>query len=206
MDRASWDEKYRAQARLWSDEPNATLVAECATLAAGTALDFGCGEGADALWLATRGWRVTGVDISSVAIERAATQVAAYGDDVAARIAWAQADLATWAPTPTAFDLVTTHFMQLVTAERDVMIRKIASAVAPGGTLLVVAHHPSDLQTAVRRPPMPELFYTADDVVASLEPRRWTIVASEARSRTARDAAGADATVHDALVNARRIT
>ncbi len=205
MDRTYWDEKYRAQARLWSDEPNATLVAESATLSPGEALDFGCGEGADVLWLVARGWRVTGVDISNVALERAAAHAATCGEEIAARTTWAQADLATWAPAHAAFDLVTTHFMQFVAGERDALIRKLASAVAPGGTLLVVAHHPSDLKTAVRRPPMPELFYTADDVIASLEPGRWTIVASEARARTARDAAGADVTVRDALVNARRI-
>ena len=93
MDEAFWDGRYRSVGSVWSGRPNPHLVAEVAGLVPGTALDVGCGEGADAVWLATRGWRVTAVDISTVALERGTARAVEAGGGVAQRIDWRHADL-----------------------------------------------------------------------------------------------------------------
>ena len=103
-----WDDMYRSRARVWSGRPNPQLVAETAGLTPGTALDLGCGEGADALWLAERGWTVTAVDVSAVALERAAGHAAA--SEAGSSITWLQRDLEAWAPDGQ-FDLVSAQFL-----------------------------------------------------------------------------------------------
>ena len=205
QDREFWDRRYRQQHRIWSGEPNPQLVAEAGTLEPGYALDVGCGEGADSLWLASRGWQVTGVDISAVAIERAATHAAAAGDPMQGRVQWVCADLRSWEPPARTFSLVSLQFMHLPEPERTVLFARAASAVGVGGTLLVVAHHPSDLTTAVPRPQRPELFYTADDVAAALEPDQWTVRVSEARKRLTAAPDGASVAVHDTVFSAVRL-
>src|SRR5262245_34545887 len=107
---AFWDDRYGSADQIWSGNPNQRLVEQTANLTPGTALEVGCGEGADAIWLAERGWQVTAVDVSTVALERAARQAARIGPDVAGRIEWQQADILAWQPTPRHFDLVTAHF------------------------------------------------------------------------------------------------
>lgn len=220
IDEKIWDERYRSAPLIWSGEPNEQLVAEVSDLKPSTALDVGCGEGADAIWLATRGWRVTAVDISSVALERAkAVEVA---PDVMQRIEWVHADLvasapsAGSAPSPLAatspscplaassYDLVSAFFMQQVKDRREMLFRAIAAAVKPGGTLLIVGHHPDDLKTGVRRPPA-EMLYTPDEIAALLDPNKWNIEVNAVRERTI-EKDGANATVYDAVLRARRVT
>jgi SAM-dependent methyltransferase len=198
-----WDERYSSKPAIWSGKPNSQLVTQVADLEPGTALDVGSGEGADAIWLAQRGWLVTGVDISAVALDRAAAQAQTLG--VASRISWLRADITEWRPDHARYDLVSAQFMHLPAPARTVLFSGLAAAVAPGGTLLIVAHHPSDLQTTVPRPPMPERFYTADEVAAGLDPREWDIVTTAAQPRSATDPAGRNVTVHDTVLVARRI-
>ena len=202
-DQEFWDERYRSKPALWSGRPNPQLVADGAGLAPGRALDVGCGEGADAVWLAERGWQVTAVDVSAVALERAAAHAAAVGAVVAARISWQRVDLFDWAPAEGAFDLVSAQFMHLPREQREPMERRIAAAVAPGGTLLIVGHHPSDLGTTIPRPTFPELFFTAEEIAAALDPAGWTISA-ESRPRTAKDPDGQEVTIHDTVLRALR--
>jgi SAM-dependent methyltransferase len=140
-----WDDRYRSAHQLWSGQPNPQLVTQAASLTPGDALDVGCGEGADAIWLARRGWTVTGVDISAVALERAAGHAAACGDGIARRISWRQADLLSWEPGPQRYDLVSAQFMYLPAADLESLHRRLAAAVRPGGTLLVVLHHPDSM-------------------------------------------------------------
>ncbi|MDQ2858765.1 MAG: methyltransferase domain-containing protein [Candidatus Eremiobacteraeota bacterium] len=196
-----WDERYRSRSAVWSGEPNGQLVREVSELAPGTALDAGCGEGADAIWLAERGWRVVAVDISAVALARA--RAVAIDADVARRIEWLRADLATWVPTGY-YDLVSVQFMHVPKLPREDMFRRLAAAVEPNGSLLVVGHHPSDLETTMPRPPLPELFYTAAEVGALLEPQHWDIIVDAARSREAIDRAGQTVSIADAVLRARR--
>lgn len=194
----AWDERYRGHHHAWSGDPNAVLVAEVSGLPPARALDAGAGEGGDACWLTARGWRVTGVDISSVALERAAAQAKQRDLDVT----WLHLDLSQ-EPAPATYELVTSHFVHLPAERRRTLFAHLAAAVAPGGTLLVVGHDPSDAQTTVPRPFLEEAAWPADEVVAVLGPG-WTVVVAEARPRTATDPDGREVTVHDAVVRARR--
>jgi SAM-dependent methyltransferase len=143
FDAAFWDARYSSAHALWSGNPNHHLVAEVggpAGLAPGTALDAGAGEGADAIWLAERGWQVTAVDVSGVALGRAAEHAAKAGDEVAARIRWLREDLIEWAPPGRAYDLVTSQYIHLPGALRHTFFARLAAAVRDGGTLLIVGH------------------------------------------------------------------
>ena len=187
---------------MWSGQPNTHLVTNVAGLVPGTALDVGAGEGADAIWLAEHGWDVTAVDLSSVALDRGRRRAEEVG--VADRIAWRQADLTTWAPPAGAFDLVTAHYLHLPADDRRTAYAAIAGAVAPGGTLVLVAHHPSDMDAGVGRPRWPEMFATAEDLAATTLGDGWTILATDARQRQVMVHDDHTATVHDAVLIARR--
>jgi SAM-dependent methyltransferase len=203
FDEQSFEEMYRATDALWSGRPNPQLVAEAAGLRPGTALDVGCGEGADAIWLAERGWQVTAVDFAATALERGATHAAARGDEVAGRIRWVRADVTQEQPGER-FDLVSAQFMHLPPEERRELFARLADAVRPGGTLLVVGHDFSDVAAGAHRPPAPERFFTAQEVAASLDADAWEVFVAEARPRPAAVHEGHDITVHDAVLRARR--
>jgi SAM-dependent methyltransferase len=205
FDEESWEERYRSAAAVWSGQPNPQLVAEVSDLSPGTALDVGSGEGADTIWLAARGWRVTAVDFSTTALERAAAHAAALGPEVAARIRWRHADVRTWTPGPGSFDLVSAQYMHLPSAERRPLFARLAAAVAPGGTLLLVGHDVSDLGTAAHRVHDHDMFFTAEEVAESLAPAEWDVLVVDARPRPAKSHEGEGITVHDAVVRARRI-
>ncbi|GAA1800642.1 MFS transporter [Actinomadura chokoriensis] len=160
-----WEARYAEHDRVWSGDPNAVLVKEATGLEPGTALDLGCGEGADAIWLARRGWRVTGTDISRTALERAARHAADAG--VADRVDWQRHDLAESFPGG-AYDLVTAMFLHSLdpAMPREAILREAAAAVAPGGVLLVAGHAgpppwDPDAHPHLHLP-------TADEVLASL--------------------------------------
>lgn len=207
MTKEFWDERYRSAAAVWSGNPNPRLVEHVTELAAGTALDVGCGEGADAIWLASRGWRVTAIDISTVALDRAA-QRAAAATDIADRITWQQVDLLSWEGARSAgldgFDLVSVQYMHLPRPELRSLHRALTAAVRPGGTLLIVGHHPSDLETSMGRPDLPGMFYTAAEIAAELDPQEWRILATEAPGRQAPDPDGRTITIRDAVMKAVR--
>lgn len=134
-----WEDRYAEKEQIWSGEPNSILVEVVSALTPGRALDLGCGEGGDAVWLAERGWRVTGVDISATAVGRAAAMAKDRGvpqDD----ITWVTADLATWQPAGS-YDLVSAFYMHSpIEFPRDAVLRRAAEAVAPEGHLLIVGH------------------------------------------------------------------
>lgn len=197
-----WDERYRRPGHVWSGNPNPQLVAGVSGLQPGSALDAGSGEGADAIWLARQGWAVTAVEISSVALARAAAHAA--GDPAARGIRWVHQDLTAWTPPAGAFDLVSAQFIHWPGPQRTAVYNRLAAAVAPGGTLLIVGHHPSDLATGARRPRLPELLFTPDETAAALDPAAWEIVVCEARPRPATDPSGQAITVRDSVLQARR--
>jgi SAM-dependent methyltransferase len=133
-----WENRYRETERFWSGNPNRLLVREVEHLPPGTALDLGCGEGGDAVWLAARGWRVTAVDIAETALARSARHAEEAG--VADRIAFERHELGVTFPVGQ-FDLVSAQFLQSpVALDQDGVLRSAARAVAVGGTLLVVMH------------------------------------------------------------------
>ncbi|MGY1814989.1 methyltransferase domain-containing protein [Blastococcus sp. SYSU D00820] len=203
-DRAWWEERYRSAPGLWSGRPNDALVEEVTGLPAGRALDAGAGEGGDAIWLAEQGWRVTALDLSAVALERAARAAAERG--LADRIEWRQADLTAEELPEAAFDLVTSAFLHPAAEVRDTVLRRLAAAVAPGGTLLVVAHDPSELARGLRQDARPDYFASAAELAALLDPAEWEVQVAEARPRAARQhEQHAAAHVTDAVLRARRL-
>jgi SAM-dependent methyltransferase len=166
-------------------------------LAPGTALDVGCGEGSDAVWLASQGWHVTATDLSQVALDRGKAH------EPTGRVTWLQADILAWTPPVGAFDLVASHFLHFDATDRQAVFRKLADAVKPGGTLLVVAHHPTDLETTAGRWRVPDLFFTASEIAAMLD-ASWELDVDDASPRTVRDPDGNLITVHDTVLVARR--
>lgn len=207
MDSARWDDRYRTSTELWSGSPNPQLATEVASMDPGRALDCGCGEGADALWLAETGWEVTGVDFSSVALGRATARANQRGVDVSGRLTFIQQDLTTWRPPARGFELVSVQFVHLPTHQRDEMHRRLAEGVAPGGVLLLVGHHPLDLDLDIRRPARDNVFdgqEVLDALAVGEAGSPWNIVTDEKRSREGVDAGGNAVTLHDTVVTLRR--
>ncbi len=196
----AWDERYRSRARNWSGNPNPVLVAEVAALPPGTALDAGSGEGADALWLASRGWRVTGAEFSRTALDRAAAQA----DQLDLAVQWLHLDLSKQ-PPPERYDLVSAFYLHMPREARRTVFAHLAAAVAPGGTLLIVGHDLSDLHTTMPRPNLAEMGWTAGEVVDALGDG-WEIAVAEARPRPATDPEGREIVVRDTIVRAVRTT
>lgn len=194
-----WDERYQTKDALWSGRPNQRLVENVASLRPGDALDIGCGEGADAIWLAQQGFRVTAVDLSSVALNRARSHAEAAG----VQVDWQQRDVRTWQPEPDSFDLVSQQYLHLPVQIRAAQHRAFAAAVRSGGTLLVVGHHPADQHTTMRRPRHAELMFTAEEEAAQLDPDEWDVVASSP-TRESTDPDGASVMITDAVLRAVR--
>ena len=208
FDESFWDERYNDSDSVWSGNPNPQLVAEAAGLAPGRALDAGCGEGADALWLAERGWAVTAVDISRVALQKAAQHVSAQAKSVAAAAGstvFEHHDLLSWNPPESSFNLVNAQFMHLPQADRVPLYARLAAAVAVGGSLLIVGHSATDIHSGAHRPDVPDLFFTSADVAGALDQTKWRIFVAESRPRTAQDADGRPITIHDEVMRALRL-
>lgn len=202
MDSTDWDARYAGSELVWSAGPNLWVEQVCGDLPPGTAADLAAGEGRNALWLAAKGWRVTAVDFSAVALERARTLATDRLGDDAARFTTEQADLTTWSPGTT-YDLVLVVYLQLAAAERGAVLRAAARATAPGGRLVVVAHHSDNLTQGVGGPQSPQVLYTQDDVLADLETADGLFV--ERSERVLRPVAGdGDRQAVDALVVLRR--
>jgi SAM-dependent methyltransferase len=168
MDSSEWDARYAATDLVWTATPNRWVEAELSDLPPGRAVDLACGEGRNALWLAGRGWRVTAVDFSGVALAKGRRAAQAAGDGRADRIDWIEADLLGYQPEPGSYDAVVIAYLQLPADERRVVIRRAATALADGGVALVVAHDTANLAGGVGGPPDPAVLYTADDVRSDL--------------------------------------
>jgi 2-polyprenyl-3-methyl-5-hydroxy-6-metoxy-1,4-benzoquinol methylase len=195
----AWQERYSGDGTIWSGNPNAQLVAEASRLAPGTAIDVGCGEGGDVIWLARQGWTVTGADFSANGLARAARHADEAG--VADRVQWWQVDARSFDPGGRTYDLVTTHFLHPPDGGMVDVTRRLAGAVAPGGHLLVVGHAPSAVFTQLSESHRRAMFL-AEELVPSL-PGDFDVIAAEERPRTmTRDGVTMD--VHDATLLARR--
>lgn len=168
MDAREWDARYAATELVWSADPNQWVAEQTRALPPGRALDLACGEGRNAIWLAEGGWHVTGVDFSQVALDKASRLACDRGAETASRLAWVRDDVLTYRPAAAAFDLVLLIYLQVVPEERREVIRRAARALAPGGTLLAVAHHSENLTEGVGGPQDPDVLYSQTDVVEDL--------------------------------------
>jgi SAM-dependent methyltransferase len=203
VDATAWDERYAAAEQVWSTEPNQFVASELADLPPGDAVDLACGEGRNAIWLARRGWRVTALDFSEVAVDRGRRLA---GD---LEVAWVVGDALT-AELPAA-DLVLLAYLQLPAAQRRAAVRRGFAALRPGGTLFVVAHDATNLAEGTGGPQDPAVLYTAEDVLADLDGEPVRVERAERVGRVVRAPAGTDEhggqqdrTAWDALVRLRR--
>lgn len=196
-----WDAMYSSRPKVWSGRPNAQLIAEASGLAPGSALDLGCGEGADAIWLAQHGWSVTGVDVSAVALERAA----AHASDAGCRVEWIRQDLAGWVPEQE-YDLVSAQFLHSDVMAWQDALRPAVTAVRTGGTLLIVGHHPEGLPPGGRHH-SPDKFFTAEQAADELGigSPGWKVETMDSRERSAKGQDGSQITVADAVLRATRL-
>jgi len=162
-DATAWDERYRVAEFIWKTEPNRFLPPEVEDLTAGRALDLACGEGRNAVWLATQGWEVTGVDFSQVGLDKAAR----LGESNNVTLDWIRGDATTWRSGPR-FDLVIVFYLQLPEVQRRAALITAARSLASGGTLLIVAHDLANLTDGVGGPQDPTVLYTPGDVCNDL--------------------------------------
>jgi SAM-dependent methyltransferase len=197
VDAEAWNERYRTSELMWSAGPNQFVEAQLADLTPGRAVDLAAGEGRNAIWLARRGWQVTAVDFSQVALDK--------GREIAGDlpIAWVCADATTWREDAS-YDLGVLAYLQLPAAERRAAHRNAFAALRQGGTLLVVAHDSTNLAEGTGGPQDPDVLMTAEDVLADLEGESFEVVQA---GRVGRDVAQPDAasvTAYDALVRVVR--
>ena len=196
---AGWEERYAGEENVWSGNPNPQLVAEVSGLAPGTALDVGCGEGGDVIWLARRGWQVTGADFSIAGLARAAKHAAEAG--VAGRTDWLQVDARTFTADGRTYDLVTSHFLHPPDGAMVEVTRRLCDAVAPGGHLLIVGHAPSE-DFAHGSESHRRAMFRADELLPALPADFEAVVVEQRPRRITRDGVTFD--VPDSTLLARR--
>ena len=194
-----WDDRYSDMDQLWSGQPNATLTVEIQGLSAGRALDVGCGEGADALWLAEQGWHVTALDVSRVALDRAAAEATVRG----VQVNWLHAGLVEAALPPASFDLVSAQYPALLRTEANAAEHALLTAVAPGGVLLIV-HHPAPTAEEAAAHGFHADDYVSPAQVAALLDDNWQVEVDETRPRHVATGAGSHHT-EDVILRARRL-
>ena len=197
-----WEEHYQKHERRWSGRPNPVLVDVAGPLPAGKALDLGCGEGGDAIWLAGLGWLVTAVDVSATALDRASAEAVAAG--VEDRIDFQQHDLARTFPSG-AFDLVSAQYLQSpIEFPRERVLQAAAQAVAPGGLLLIVTHGSAPSWSWASPNTR---FPTPEEALAALEldPEPWRTELLGAPERQATGPNGESGTVTDNVIALRRL-
>jgi SAM-dependent methyltransferase len=195
MRREDWDKRYAAVENLWATRPNRFLVAEVAELPPGRAIDLACGEGQNAIWLASLGWDVTGVDYSEVAIAKATARAERDG----VTVEFTSADLVEYEPEHAAYDLALVLYLHIPSTQRGAVHAKASAALAPGGTFLLLGHDRANLTDGVGGPSDPDLLYTADEIAIELPG-----LEIEKATTVLRDVAGEDRDAIDTIVRARR--
>jgi SAM-dependent methyltransferase len=202
MDADAWDHRYADASLLWSAEPNRFAAEELGPLPPGRALDLAAGEGRNAIWLASRGWTVTAVDFSAIAIARGRelSGKLSGGESTAdaERIEWIVADVLHHRPAPAAFDAVLVAYLHLPPDALRAVLAVAATAVAPGGIALVIGHDLANLDGGTGGPQNPDILYTPETVAAALPG-----LTVERAERVRRPVEGTDGAI-DTVVRARR--
>ncbi|MCQ9132274.1 class I SAM-dependent methyltransferase [Streptomyces hilarionis] len=198
--RTEWDDRYADRPQLWSGRPNGALVAEVAGLAPGRVLDVGCGEGADAVWLARGGWDVTGLEVSGVALERAA----GHARDAGLAVRWVHAALTDAELPPASFDLVSAQYPALLRTPDAAAERALLAAVAHGGTLLLVHH--AGMETRQHHDGgFDPADYVWPSMVRELLDDDWEVEVDGRRPRVAPDGGAGAHHTDDLVLRARRL-
>ena len=200
MERGDWNKRYDTADLLWKAAPNRLLVAEVDGLQPGRALDAGCGEGRNAVWLAEQGWQVTGVDFSDVAIDKARR----VGQERGAAVDWVVADLRDYEPDRAGYDLVVVLYLHLPAADRRTVLRRCAAALGEGSSLVVIGHDSTNIADGYGGPQDSDLLFSPEDVVADVaDVDGVTVVRAERVAREVPTDAG-PRTAIDALVRLAR--
>jgi SAM-dependent methyltransferase len=201
VDRSDWDSRYQATDLVWSADPNRWVAAEVADLTPGRALDLAAGEGRNSVWLAGRGWSVTAVDFSAVALNKGRRMAESLGAETVNRILWVEADLVDYSPEPASYELALVIYLQVLADQRHVVLRRAVESLVPGGVLLVVGHDTTNLTAGVGGPQDASVLFTPDDVVADLA-TSGTTVRVEKAERVLRPVDAEPRPAIDALVRA----
>ncbi len=177
-DRDFWEARWSEvpPSRATERPPNAHLRAEVEDLRPGVALDAGCGHGSDALWLAARGWQVTGVDFSATGLAHARAAAEGTGTE----IEWIEDDLATWSPQPDRYDLVVCLYVHVAGSVEE-MVQRMATGVARGGTLFLVGHRPIDPATGAATAAAGQVQVSVEAALAALDPDQWQQIVADER-------------------------
>ena len=195
-----WEQRYSGSERVWSGKVNATMASVVAELSPGTAIDLGCGEGGDVLWLAEQGWTALGLDISATAVGRARDEAASRGLDGAS---FEAVDLDAWEPEPASVDLVTASFFQSnVALNRTAILRRAMTALRPGGRLVSVSHAAPPSWAKDHPAKMVSVQEEAEQLVGSSEEREVELAEERTRAATAPD--GSEGEHLDAVLVLRR--
>jgi SAM-dependent methyltransferase len=208
MDASDWDERYAASELVWSRGPNQLVAAECADLPPGRAVDLACGEGRNAIWLASRGWHVTAVDFSRVALDKGRWLAGDPTDEPTGdrSIDWVCADATQWRGE--GLDLAVVAYLQVPAEDRRAAVRHVVESLRPGGTLLWVGHDTTNLTEGTGGPQDPRVLMTAEDLLADLDGIAVDVERAErvARAVSTADEHGAEAerTAWDCLLRLRR--
>lgn len=197
MDAREWDERFSGSELVYGASANDVVVELTTSLPRGSAVDIGCGEGRNAVFLATRGWTVEGIDFSQVALDKAARLAQNSPRAVIERLTWTCADLTT-ADFGTSRDLALISYIHLPPDQRRDLLRRAQDALAPGGALLVLGHHSRNFDEGVGGPPDPGILFTPQDITAEIDPSMRVDFARDLGRET--DAG----TAIDALVFARK--
>ena len=205
MDAGSWDARYAASDLVWSREPNRVVAAECAGLSPGRAVDLAAGEGRNAIWLASLGWQVWAVDYSEVALDKG--RRLAGSSPLDGNVEWICADATAWRP-PEPVDLVVIAYFQVPATDRRTAVRTSYASLAPGGTMVLVAHDSTNLTEGTGGPQDPAVLMSAADVVGDLDGLDPEVIHAGrvARAVTTADEHGGEVsrTAWDCLVRVRR--
>ncbi|ATQ29411.1 MULTISPECIES: class I SAM-dependent methyltransferase [Rhodococcus] len=170
MDAREWDARYAKSETVWGVPPNPVLVEFATSLPHGRALDLGCGEGRHSLWLATRGWEVTGLDFSRVAVDKARAIAAQAPRRVRERLTYECADV-TGATFEARYDLVLSAYLHFPPPQRQALIDNAIAALKPDGILIFLGHDSLNPTEGAGGPRDPEILYTPADVVAEIDGR-----------------------------------
>ena len=214
---AFWEQRYAGAEPIWSGHVNQTLAEVVGDLAPGSSLDLGCGEGGDALWLAERGWRAIGIDLSATAIARARARAEKLGLSAE----FVAADLGLWVEagegvdgSAAPFDLITASFLQSpVALPRERILRAALSRLAPGGRLVLVSHaapppwaQHDHAAHGAHDPTRGPHFITPEDELAALGPleSEFAVLVAELRQREVADPQGSLAQIDDSVVVVQR--
>jgi SAM-dependent methyltransferase len=183
---AHWDERYASADQLWSGDPNSILVEVASFRSPGRVLDVGCGEGADAVWLAAQGWDVSALDISGVALERAEK----HAKEAGVSVHWVHSGLVDAGLPAASFDLVSAQYPVLARTPGSVAEHTLLDLVAPGGTLVIVHHADFEANNSEHHGFNPADYVGPWDVEPLLRDE-WKVETNERRPRHLTAGAGA---------------